>query len=67
VVTPHRFAEGVFRTSEMPFLFGRLARANVRTADQEMIDRIEGDRAEIPGIWIAARAPFRALILLSLQ
>jgi len=52
VVTPHMFAaEDVFRTSEMPFLFGRLAKANVRITAQEMIDRIEGDRAEIRGIW----------------
>lgn len=52
VVTPHMFAaEDVFRTSEMPFLFGRLAKANVRITAQEMIDRIEGDRVEIRGIW----------------
>jgi hypothetical protein len=52
VVTPHMFAaEDVFRTSEMPFLFGRLAKANVRITAQEIIDRIEGDRVEIRGIW----------------
>jgi hypothetical protein len=52
VVTPHMFAaEDVFRTSEMPFLFGRLAKANIRITAQEIIDRIEGDRVEIRGIW----------------
>ncbi len=52
VVTPHMFAaEETFRTSEMPFLFGRLAKASVRITAQEMIDRIESDRAEIRGIW----------------
>jgi hypothetical protein len=52
VVTPHMFAaEDVFRTSEMPFLFGRLAKANVRITAQEIIDRIEGDRVEIREIW----------------
>jgi hypothetical protein len=52
VVTPHMFAaEDVFRTSEMPFLFGRLAKASVQITSQEMIDRVEGDRAEIRGIW----------------
>lgn len=52
VVTPHMFAgEDVFRTSEMAFLFDRLARLNVRITAQQIIDRIEGDQAEIRSIW----------------
>jgi 2,4-dienoyl-CoA reductase-like NADH-dependent reductase (Old Yellow Enzyme family) len=52
VVTPHMFAaEDVLRTSEMPFLFDRLAKLNVRITAQQIIDRIEGDKAEIRGIW----------------
>jgi hypothetical protein len=52
VVTPHMFAaEDVFRTSEMPFLFDRLAKLDVRITAQQTIDRIESDQAEIRGIW----------------
>jgi hypothetical protein len=62
VVTPHMFAaEDVFRTSEMPFLFGRLTKANVRITAQEIIDRIEGDRVEIRGSGMAGCAPSRGL------
>ena len=52
VITPHMFAaEDVFRTSEMPFLFPRLKKAGVWKTAQHFIERIDGDRLEVYGIW----------------